>query len=210
MKRYLTNEFTTFALDNSRNIFASHIYVATNSEKSIIANELFEFINDVYDEVGGFKSFKDIHHFITDSYLWYITYDGPQPESLEDFDISKVYVVSIFRNKNGLKLVGLARRIVHNSERNKEQNMILRRNANSALIEHIKFIADRGWAEVSGKIEKYFYQTLGLTYIVDPYILQEHKIFRNIDVDIDEFHYYRPLRTGEEPVRKIAFGTIKI
>ena len=37
---------------------------------------------------------------------------------------------------------------------------------------------------------------------------KENKVFSNIDVDIDELHYYRPLRKGEQPVRKIAYGNI--
>ncbi len=175
-----------------------------------IAEDLFAFINSVYDELGGFKSFKDVAHFVDDSYLWFITYDGPRPTALQDFDIKKVLVVSVFRNNNGLKLVGLARRKIGKEETDKRANMELRRNANNAVVQHIRFVSKIGWAEVSDKLEEYFKKTLTIQDIIDPYELQSHKIFKNMEIDpYDEFHYYRPLRTGETPTRKIAYGNIK-
>ena len=214
MKKYIkatdTGGFSTFPVTNKTVIQASHIYVGDRSERAMIAEELFAFINSVYDELGGFKSFKDIEHFIDDSYLWYITYDGPQPAALRDFDIKKVLVVSVFRNRNGLKLVGLARRKIGKEETNKSANTELRRNANAAVVQHIRFVSKIGWAEVSDKLEEYFKKTLTVYDIIDPYELQSHKIFGDMEIDpYDEFHYYRPLRTGEAPTRKIAYGTIK-
>lgn len=185
------------------------MYISTQSEREMIADELFSFIDTAYDEIGGFKSFKDIEHFISDSYLWYITYDGAQPNTLADFDIRKVYVVSVFRKRYGLKMVGLARRKIARDERNKEKNTEIRRNANSAVIQHIKFVSKIGWAEVSDKLEDYFRKSLSIYDIIDPYDLKDYKVFRDIDIDLDEFHYYRPLRKGEEPIRKIAYGNIK-
>lgn len=215
MKRLIrssNNEFTTYKVDDVsfRNIISSHIYIATQSEREQIAEELFQFIDDAYDGEGGFRSFKDVDHFITDSYLWYITYEGEQPATLEEFDVRKVYVVSVFRKNHGLKMVGMARRVIGRSETDKEQNMILRRNANSALYEHIRFLKNQktGWAEVSGRLEAYFAQVFDLNDIIDPYDLIDHKIFKNLQVDIDEMHYLRPLRTGQLPVKKIAYGNI--
>ena len=209
MYRILNSSMTTFQIDGKRVIEASHIYVRDKSQREIIAEELFDFINQAYDEIGGFKSFKGIQHFIDDSYLWYITYDGEQPSDLKDFDISKVYVVSVFRQKYGLKMVGLARRRILRSENNRKENMELRQKANAAVTQHIKFISKIGWAEVSDKLETFFHQTLSIHDIIDPYDLKDHKIFKDIDIDLDEFHYYRSLRKGESPLRKIAYGTIK-
>lgn len=216
MKRYIkdsTDNFTTFSVSTADVITASHMIVGRKNERAIIANELFEFIDHVYDEagLGGFKSFKDIEHFINDSYFWYITYDGPQPNSLDDFDVSKVYVVSVYRNKFGLKMVGMARRIVGRaSSSDKEANKKLRQKANSALVSHINFVKDHGWGEVSDKLEDWFHAVLGNKYIIDPYDLKDNKVFNDISIDIDEFHYYRPLRKGDESMRKIAYGTIKL
>lgn len=213
MKRYIpSNQFSTYPLDSAalKKILCSHIYIAKQSEREQIADELFRFIDDAYDGEGGFKSFKDVDHFISDSYLWYITYEGEQPASLYDFDVKKVYVVSVFRQNHGLKMIGMARRVIGRAERDKEQNMLIRRNANSALIEHITFLKNKktGWAEVSGRLEDYFKKVYSYKDVIDPYDLQDNKIFKNIEVDIDEMHYYRPLRKGEEPVKKIAYGHI--
>ena len=88
--------------------------------------------------------------------------------------------------------------------------MITRRNANSALYEHLHFLKSQktGWAEVSGKLERYFNEVYSVSGVIDPYELQDHKILNHLEVDIDEMHYYRPLRKGEDPVRKIAYGNI--
>lgn len=215
MKRLIRSNSTTFSTyqladPKSLAVLGSHIYIATQQERSQIAEELFQFIDDAYDGEGGFKSFKDVDHFITDSYLWYITYEGEQPTSLEEFDVKKVYVVSVFRNNHGLKMVGMARRVIGRSERDRKQNAETRRNANAALYEHIKFLKNKktGWAEVSGKLEDYFKQVYVIDDIIDPYDIQDARLFNNVDVDIDEFHYYRPLRKGLEPVKKIAYGNI--
>lgn len=216
MKIYIkksTSVFSTFELSNLDGVHyiqGAHIYVAQKSERELLADDIFQFIDSAYDGIGGFKSFKDMGRFINDSYLWYITYDGPQPSSLENFDIRKVYVVSVFRRNHGLKMVGMARRKILPDENNKQENQIMRQNANAALHEHIRFSAKVGWAEVSGQLEKHFHDTLSIHDIIDPYILKENKIFKNMEVDIDEFHYYRPLRNGEHPICKIAYGTIKL
>lgn len=202
-------KFSTFEIHQSKSILSSHMFIGDREERVQIAEDVFEFINTVYDELGGFKSFKDINKFIDDSYLWYITYEGEQPRSLDDFDINKVYVVSVFRNKFGLKCVGVARRIIGRNQNNKEENKLMREKANDALNEHIQFICKRGWAEVSGKIEKKFYSLFKHSNVIDPYDLIDHKVFKNIEVDVDEFHYWRPLRSGEEPTMKIAYGQIK-
>lgn len=202
--------FELSAIQGTEYIFGSHIYISDKKERELLADDIFQFINSGYDGIGGFKSFKDMSRFINDSYLWYITYDGVQPESLEEFDIRKVFVVSVFRNNHGMKMIGMARRKILPDENDRNANMELRRNANSSLYEHIRFTTKVGWAEVSGQLEKYFHEALTIYDIIDPYLLQENKIFKDMDIDIDEFHYYRPLRKGEEPIRKIAYGQIKI
>lgn len=53
------------------------------------------------------------------------------------------------------------------------------------------------------------YIAYGSEGVIDPYDLQDSRIFKNLEVDINELHYYRPLRTGLEPVRKIAYGNIR-
>ena len=107
---YSESEFTTFELNGNpdiRRIVAEHLYINEKSERELIADSVFELLETAYDEIGGFKSFRDIRAFIDDSYMWYITYDG-KLDGIENFDINKVYTVSVFRNRYGLKMVGIA------------------------------------------------------------------------------------------------------
>ena len=217
MKRYIKStstseyveptEFTTFEIDNVDSIFASKRFIADVETKRKFSDDMFAFIDEAYDELGGFRSFKDMDRFINDSYLWYITYAGPQP-SPNDLDIDKVYVVSVYRKNHGMKLVGIARRSIAYESANRDENIKARTHANAALIQHIKFMNSIGWAEISGKLEKYFFNALSNNDIILPEELIEHKVFKDITIDADELHYLRPLRTGGQMIRKIAFGYI--
>lgn len=213
MKRYIRpqNQFNTFVateLNVKDYVFSSHIYVTDRETRATMADDIFEILNTAYDEIGGFKSFKDMERFINDSYLWYITYDGPQPTGA--LDINKVLAVSVFRKSHGLKMVGMAANRFPNFSKNSEERTAIKAKARSAVQEHIRFVAARGWAEVSDRLETLFEKSLPWSkYAIDPEALIEHNVFRNLSIDLDGMHYYRPLRNGEEPIRKIAYGTIK-
>ena len=213
MKRLIKDDprFTTFNLDGHsdiKKILAAHLYINDKSEREMIADSVFELLETAYDEIGGFKSFKDISAFINDSYLWYITYDG-QIDDLSEFDINKVYTVSVFRNRYGLKMVGIANNRFLNLMDDRDKRAEMRMKAKSAILQHIKFIANVGWAEVSGRLESLFEKALPWNAVILPDELIEHKVFKNISMDFDNLHYYRPIRSGEEPTRKIAYGKIR-
>lgn len=201
----------TFQIPNlnvKRCINESHIYVTDKESREVMADDIFEILNTAYDEIGGFKSFKNMEKFINDSYFWYITYDGLRPEG--DLDINKILAVSVFRQSYGLKMVGMAANRFPGFSKNSEERNIIKAKARSAILEHIRFVADRGWAEVSDRLEVLFEKALPWSkYAILPEDLIEHNIFKNISIDIDGMHYYRPLRNGEKPTRKIAYGTIK-
>lgn len=85
-------------------------------------------------------------------------------------------------------MVCLARRKIAADEKNKEQNILLRRMVKVDVCEHIKYISNIGWAEVNGELEKFFRRTLSYKQIIDPYILVDNNIFKNMKIDMDEFH----------------------
>lgn len=221
MKRYIhsaeeLSSFSTFAVHDVESIFRYEDRGVTGSKRFIhdpeskrkFSDELFAFINEAYDDLGGFRSFKDMDRFINDSYLWYITYQGAQP-SEDQLDNSKIYVVSVYRKNHGLKLVGLARRKLKSSDSFRDENIKVRQQANAALVAHLQFMADRGWAEVSDKLEDWCFRVLGDKYVIPPEELIEHKVFPNIELGADYYHYRRPLRKGGPMLYKIAFGTIR-
>lgn len=220
MKRHIytsdtASEFSTFEIHDVEAIF-SYAQIVTGAkrfihdieEKRKFSDELFAFINEAYDDLGGFRSFKDMDRFVNDSYLWYITYDGPRP-SENELDSSRIYVVSVYRRNHGLKLVGLARRKLLSSDSSRSVNISIRQKANAAVVAHLQFMAQRGWAEVSDALEHLCFKHLGDRYVIDSQDLINHKIFSSIELGADYYHYMRPLRKGGPMLYKVAFGTIK-
>lgn len=214
MKRYVHHtNYNTFVIDNRQfydYVQSAHLYVTDREERERMVDDVFEILNTAYDEIGGFKSFKDMQHFIDDSYLWYITYDGQVPTNA-DLDINKILTVSVFRQKCGLKMVGMATNRFPYFSSGSEERRNAKMKAKSALSEHIRFVASHGWAEISGRLESEFARSLPWgKYVIMPEVLIDNKVFKDISIDVDGVHYYRPLRRGEEPIRKIAYGVIKI
>lgn len=220
MKRYIytvsdSHEFSTFEIHNIESVFnytadviGAKRFIHDIEEKRKFSDELFAFINEAYDDLGGFRSFKDMDRFINDSYLWYITYDGPRPAENE-LDSSRIYVVSVYRKNHGMKLVGLARRKLLSSDSSRADNISVRQKANAAVMSHLRFMADRGWAEVSDALEHMCFKALGDKYVISPEDLIKHKVFDNIELGADYYHYSRPLRKGGPMLYKVAFGTIQ-
>lgn len=223
MKRFIystekLDSFTTFELHNVSKVLASNQivnrakrFITQIEQRRKFSDQIFQFINEAYDELGGFKSFSDMDRFVNDSYLWYITYKGPQPASEDDLDIDRIYVVSVYRKNHGMKLVGLAKRRLSYLGAIREENQMSDTEARSAVAQHLKFMCKRGWAEVSDKLEYWCNRVLGDSNVIDPQVLVDNKIFQNIELDpYSDAHYFRPLRKGGPLIHKIAYGTIRL
>ena len=208
MTEDVDTEFTTFEIHHVDSILASKRFISDVDSKRRYSDELFSFIDESYDSLGGFRSFRDMDRFINDSYFWYITYAGHRPVSETELDVNRIYVVSVYRQSHGMKLVGLARRNIRNSESSREDNINVRRDANSAVIQHIRFMNKIGWAEVSHGLEIFFNRAFNTRDIIDPYELKEQGIFPDIQICEDELHYTRMLRKGGPEITKIAYGKI--
>lgn len=197
--------------DTFQDIEASHEYIREKPVFDLLFSDIFNFMNEAYKWIGGFKSFSGEDDLAKRSYLWYITYDG---DSLEDyannFDINKIYTISVFRKKYGLKLVGLGNNRFSNIKDPFERN-IKKKEARYAMMKHIQFIVKHGWAEVSGQLENMFNESVSPGYIIDPEFLLENNVFKGITPDIDGLHYYRPLsHSNPEQLHKIAYGNIRL
>lgn len=189
-------------------IQASHMYVNDPKIKRLLSSDIFEFMNVAYKWIGGFKSFTGEDDFADRSYLWYITYEGPLPEDEKDIDINKVYTVSVYKKKYGLKLVGIGNNRFENIP--KEERMEFKSKAKDALAEHIKFAVNKGWAEVSGAAEKMFKLVLSPKWIIDPEDLKNNiPEYKNIQILPDNIHYSRKLSDGTD-VTKVAYGNVRL
>lgn len=186
-------------------VIASHMFVQNPKIKQILSSDLFAFMNDAYKWIGGFRSFDSEEDFADRSYLWYITYEGPLPADENDIDIDKVYTVSVFKQKYGLKLVGIGNNRFNDIPKPERQEY--KAKAADAMIQHIQFAAKNGWAEVSGAAEQMFKRALSPRWIIDPEDLLNMQGFKDIEILPDNLHYMRTLSNGMK-VTKIAYGTI--
>ena len=197
-----------YRIDPSRNpIYASHQLINDSKIKKMLGSDTFEFMNTAYKYIGGFHSFDGESDFIDNSYLWYITYDG-ELNDMEDFDINKVYTVSVFKQKFGLKLVGAGNNRYYDIK-DDEQRKTKKLHASDALKQQLKWALNHGWIEASGALEALIRNNFSSKYIVEPEILKENNIFKDMEIANDNLHYTRKLSNGME-VYKMAFGKIRL
>ena len=154
--------------------------------------------------------YEDIEAFAGDEYTWYVTYDGPMAEDLADVDEDRIFVVSIFKQDHGLKLVSMAVRTPYSLERNDPQFNEIRRKPFPASLAHIKHLLDNqiGWGELSGEVERLYRQASTINNLISPAILLNHNVVRNIEIDDDGYHYNRAVEGEKKSVKMIAYGHI--
>ena len=191
----------------NNSIYASHQLIRDKKIKQMLGSDTFEFMNTAYKYIGGFHSFDGESDFVDNSYLWYITYDG-ELNNMEDFDISKVYTVSVFKQKYGLKLVGAGNNRFYHEE-DEEARKTKKVRASAALKQQLKWALNHGWIEASGALEALILNNFSHKYIIEPEILKDANVFKDMEIANDNLHYTRKLSNGME-VYKMAFGKIKL
>jgi len=192
---------------NNNPIYASHQLINDSKIKKMLGSDTFEFMNTAYKYIGGFHSFDGESDFIDNSYLWYITYDG-ELNDMKDFDINKVYTVSVFKQKFGLKLVGAGNNRYYDIK-DDEQRKTKKLHASDALKQQLKWALNHGWIEASGALEALIRNNFSSKYIIEPEFLKENKVFKDMEIANDNLHYTRKLSNGME-VYKMAFGQIRL
>ena len=65
-----------------------------------------------------------------------------------------------------------------------------------------------GWAEVSGFLEMEFSRACTLDQVINPAVMKKYNVFENMEIDVDDYHYYR-LNDAGKKVRKISYGWIE-
>ena len=156
---------------------------------------------DLYENIGSYAG---------DEYSWYVTYEGPAVERLSDADEDKLCSISIFKHDHGLKLVCMAirRMRLHSDDLSDRANFGLYYPGHLA---HIKYLLDNniGWAEVTDELERYFCRISTTNNLINPAILVNHNVVRDIEISYDGYHYNRAVEGEKKSVKMIAYGHIE-
>ncbi len=164
----------------------------------------FELVDEACDPDERKKMYEDITHYAGKEYTWFVTYKSVEP--LEQIDTEKVLAIAIFKKYHGLKLVGMARRASRDDTREDWNNNYW------AWGSHIRNLMamESCWAELSGNLERSFARYCTMSDVINPAVLKENKVFGDIEIDDDDYHYYRPYEGGKKSIKKIAYGHIVI
>ena len=185
MKGYVTLEVTDTAV---REKLCSQIYFGSDGMR--MSDKEFELLDGACDGTERLKMFTDPKHYVNAKYAWYVTVDADSAKKPE-FDIENVSAISIFKQDHGLKLIAMAGR----------NHRLIR---NTPVEDPFDEIC---WAELSGLIEREFRLNSTINDVINPAVLVNRKVFKELDVDGDDYHYCRKTAEGKT-VKKIAYGHI--
>ena len=196
--------FSTVRLDDKaiRNELCSKIYTGTRYIG--LKDTSFELVDEACDPDERKKMYEDITHYSGKEYTWFITYKTVEP--IEKIDTDKVLAIAIFKKDHGLKLVSMARRAYRDETREAWNNEWL---AWGSQIRNLMTM-ESCWAELGGELAKDFARYCTMSDVINPTVLKENKVFGDIEIDDDDYHYYRPYEGGKKNVKKIAYGHIVI
>lgn len=201
MKGYVTLEVTDTAV---REKLCSQIYFGSDGMR--MSDKEFELLDGACDGAERLKMFTDPKRYVNAKYAWYVTVDADSAKKPE-FDIENVSAISIFKQDHGLKLIAMAgrnHRLIRNTpvEDPFEMHFV-------GMASHIRHILDDEicWAELSGLIEREFRLNSTINDVINPAVLVNRKVFKELDIDGDDYHYCRKTAEGKT-VKKIAYGHI--
>lgn len=196
--------YSNVSTRQNRAITAAHTCIRDADMKTMLSSDIFEFMNEAYKYIGGFRSFTGEDDFADRSYLWYITSKGPI--DVNDLHVHDVYTVSVFKQKYGLKLVGVGNNrfsFIQDANERKRKKA----EARSALSAQLRWATKVGWIEASGKLDRMIADILPTSAIIEPEDLLD--IFPDIEIMPDGLSYARKLSTGMEVVKR-AYGNIRL
>ena len=203
MKGYATLEVTDTA---AREMLCSKMYFGSDTFGSRVTDKEFGLLDGACEGADRLRMLTDPDHYVNAKYAWYVTVDAGSAEKPE-IDIENVYVISIFKQDHGLKLIATAGRN-YRSIRNSQVEDPFEIHFTS-IAAHVRFILDNEicWAELSGSIEREFRCNATINDVINPAVLVNRKVFKELDIDGDEYHYCRKTAEGKT-VKKIAYGHI--
>lgn len=194
MAMFTTREVTDI---NVRNELCSDIY----SGKGHSRDKLFSLVDDSCDKEERKHLYEDLEHYVGAEYVWYVTSEG-----------DTVFDVSIFKRDHGLKLVGMARRNPPTEGIRDAAGRDLYEKGIYAWYAHIRYLMDNNicWCEISGELESAFRRVCTMRNLIDPQVFADTNVFRGVEIEVDDYHYYRKISGDKKTERKIAYGHIEV
>ncbi len=208
-----TSGFTTFKVEDQtvKELLCSHMYADERYYEMRNGEIIYSVIEGSCTQTDRVELLRNRSFFAGDEFTCYVTYKGELPDPLTNLDLKKVFYISAFRNDHGLKLAAMARRdsLRRPSEERAERERYWD-DENKACVTHIRFLLDNRicWMEISDNMEFIFRRTCTLSDVIDPNEIRNHHIFHWIDIDGDDYHYFRYDKDGVHIVRQIAYGHI--
>jgi hypothetical protein len=165
-------------------------------------DKMYSVIDGSCDVEERKRLYEDFSSYAGSDYVWYVTYEGNDADNLNN-----VFTISVFKRDHGLKLIAMAKR----DPRHQEGRDIDEKSFSSkyAQIMHL-MNSNICWAEVSGDLEKLFVRACTAENLIAASVLADNKIFNDIEIDVDDYHYYRKDSSGKKTVKKICYGHIEV
>ena len=196
MAAFTTCEVTDI---NARSELCSDIYGGRSLNN--MRDKKFDLVDYSCDKEERTRMFEDIEYYAASDYVWYTTSEG-----------DTVFAISIFKRDHGLKMVGMARINRPANGHRGDANWELYERGQIALNAHIRYLMDNdiGWCEISGELERSFRRVCTMNDLIDPQMLADNNIFRGVEIEADDYHYYRKISGNKKTERKIAYGHIEV
>ena len=165
-------------------------------------DKMYSVIDGSCDVEERKRLYEDFSSYAGSDYVWYVTCEGNDADNLNN-----VFTISVFKRDHGLKLIAMAKR----NPRHQEGRDIDEKSFSSkyAQIMHL-MNSNICWAEVSGDLEKLFVRACTAENLIAASVLADNKIFNDIEIDVDDYHYYRKDSSGKKTVKKICYGHIEV
>ena len=204
------NDFTTVEVTALQVRTGLCSRIATGNRYSFRDKD-FNIIDGACDGEERNRLYDDLAHYTGSEYYWYVEYDGVLPDGAVP-DMDKIYAISVFKRDHGRKLLFVARRNLPREGIHDHDGREKYERSYTAAHVHIIHLMDNdtGWAELSGDLERFFVKYCTMQNVIDPAVLVEHNVFEGLEIDGDDFHYYRPDDSGRKNVKKIAYGHIEL
>ena len=172
----------------------------------------FQLVDETCDDGERTRLYEDLGHYAGSEYRWHVTFAGAPLAEGAVPEAGNVLAISVFKRDHGQKLVFMAMRNPVHSDPGGDAD---RDNIDvyySSIYAHIRYLIENrtGWAELSGRIESYFSRVCTMDDLIDPAALKTYRVFSNIEIDGDDYHYYRWDASRKKNVKKICYGCIEI